>query len=109
MHWREIEPAREDLDQLLPVVGDAPARAAERERGTDDHGEADLAAKLDAVLDVVDEHRLRRVEADLCHCIFEEQAVFRLFDRLKLRADEFDVVLLEYATIGKFDGEVESG
>ncbi len=53
VHRREIEPACQQLQQLFAVVGDAAARAAERERWTQNHRKADLAAEIDAVLKVV--------------------------------------------------------
>src|SRR5690606_38675829 len=37
---RGVEPATDDVLELLAVVGDAAAGAAERERGTDDGGQA---------------------------------------------------------------------
>ena len=40
VHGREVEPARHDLLELLDVVGDAAAGAAEREGGPDDRGQA---------------------------------------------------------------------
>src|ERR1700675_2745235 len=39
---RGIEPALNDLEKLLAVIGDAAAGAAEGERGTDDGGEPDI-------------------------------------------------------------------
>ena len=48
---RQLEPALADLDELLAVVGDAAAGAAERERGPDDRREADLRLHLERLLD----------------------------------------------------------
>ena len=107
MNRREIESAGEQFQQLFAVVGDAAAGSAERERRTQDDREADLAAEVEAVFQIVDQRRLRDVEADGGHRIFEEQAVFGLLDRAQLRADELHVVLLEHAAVGEFDREVQ--
>ena len=104
---REIEAAREKLKQLFAVVGDAAARAAERERRSQDHREPDFAAEVDAVLQIVHQRRFGHVEADGGHRVFEQQAVFGLLDGAKLRADELHVVLLQHAAIGKFDSQVQ--
>ena len=104
---RKIEAAGEDLHQLFAVVGDAAARAAEREAGADEDREADLAGEVEAVAQVVDQRGLRNFEADADHRVFEEQAVFGLLDGFKLGADELDVVAIENAGVGQIDGEVE--
>jgi len=106
---REIESAGEQFQQFVAVVGDAAAGAPKRERWPQDHREADLAAEVDAVFQIVDQRRFRHVEADGGHRVFEEQAVFGLLDRSKLRADELHVVLFKHAAIGQFNCEVQSG
>ena len=107
MHGREIEAAGEHFHQLFAVVGDAAAGAAERKRGTNDDREPDLAGELDAIFQVVDERRLRHIQPDALHRVFEKQTVFRLLDGADLRAYQSDVVLIEHAAVGQFDGEVE--
>ncbi len=59
--------------------------------------------------DRVDELRLRRLEADLAHRIFEEQAVFGLLDGVDLGADQLDAVLIQDAGFGEFDREIQPG
>ena len=56
-----------------------------------------------------DELRLRRLEADLAHRVFEEQAVFGLLDGVDLGADQFHAVLIEHAVLGQFHGEIQAG
>ena len=109
VHRREIEAARQNLHQLFAVVGDAAAGAAQREAGAQDDREADLAGELQAVFQIVDQRRLRNVEADLLHRVFEEQTVFGFLDGLDLRADQLHVVLLEHAAVGEFDGQIQRG
>ena len=107
MHRRQIETAGEHFHQFFAVVGDAAARAAQSERWANDDREADLAGKLDAVFKVADERRLRHVEPDALHRIFEKQTVFGLFDGADLRANEMHVVLFKHAAVGEFDGKIE--
>ena len=95
VYRREVDAALEDFLQLFLVVGDAAARAAEREAGAQDAGVADAFGELEPALDRVDELRLRRLEADLAHRVLEEQAVFRLLDGVDLGADQLDSVLFE--------------
>ncbi len=106
---REIEAARENFHQLLAVVGDAAARAAEREAGTDEHRETELAGVVEAVAKIVDERGTRDFEADANHRVLEEQTVFGLLDGFELGADQLDVVAVENAGVGQIDGEVEGG
>ncbi len=107
VHRREVEAAGENLHQLFAVVGDAAAGAAEGEAGTDEHRKAELAGKVEAVAQIVDQRGLRDFEADANHRVFEEQAVFGLLDGFELGADEFDVVAVEDAGVGQIDGEIE--
>ena len=62
---REVEAASEEFEQFVAVVGDAAAGAAERERGTEDDRESDLAGEIDPVFQIVDQGGLGHVEADL--------------------------------------------
>ncbi len=87
-HGREIEAAAENLQHFFAVIGDAAARAAQRERWPDDHRETDLAGELDAIFRVVDQRRLGHVEPDALHRVFEEEAVFGLLDGGNVRADQ---------------------
>ena len=65
--------------------------------------------ECEAAFDVVDQLRLRRVEADLPHGVFEQQPVFGLLDRIDFRADQFDAVLVEHAGFGQLDRKVQAG
>ena len=109
VHGREIESAGEDFEHLFAVIRDTAARAAQREARAHNHGEADLAREFQAILQIVHQQRLRHVEADLLHGVFEEEAVFGFLDGLDAGADQLDVVLFQNAAVGKFDGEVERG
>ncbi len=86
-----------------------PPVPPERERRTQDDREADLAAEVESVFKIVDQRRLRHIETDRGHRIFEQQPIFGLLDGAELRADELHVVLLEHAAVGEFDREVQRG
>ena len=52
---------------------------------------------------------MRRLQADLAHRVFEEQAVFGLLDGVDLGADQLDAVFFEHAGFGQFDREIQAG
>ena len=106
---RKIDAAFENLFEFFAIVSNAAAGAAHGEAGAQDDGIADAFGKFQAVVEIVDELRLRHVEADFLHRIFEEETVFGFFDGFDFGADEFDFVFIEHACFGKFDGEVQSG
>ncbi len=55
MYRRKVETTGEHFHQFFAVVGNSSARAAERERGTNDDRKTDLAGELDAVFKVANE------------------------------------------------------
>ena len=56
---------------------------------------------------VADNFASRRVETDVRHRLFEEQAVLGHLDGLGFRADHLDVVFVENSGFGKFDRNVQ--
>ena len=91
-------PRVDDFLELLAVVGDAAAGAAEREGGADDEREgADLLGHLARLLHRVGDAGARQVEPDLEHGLLEQQAVLALVDGLGVGADHPDAVLLQHA------------
>ena len=109
VHRREIEAAAENLQQLFPVIGDAAAGAAERERWTNHHRKTDLAGEVETVFEVIDQRRFGHIETDFGHGVFEEQPVFRHLDGPELRANQFDVVFLQHAGIGQLYCQIKRG
>src|SRR5690606_38415814 len=89
------------------VVGDAPARAAHRERGPEDDGEAELFDDAVGFVERARDAGLGALEADAIHRRLEELALLGLTDRVDLRADELDAVLLERAPAIELEGEVQ--
>ena len=106
---RGIEAARHDVFELLAVVGDAAAAAAEGERRADHHRVADLAGDRQRLLEAAGDLRLRRIEADLAHGVAEQLAVLGHVDRRARGGDQLDVVLLEHPLAHQVERGVERG
>ena len=87
---RKVEPAPADLDELVAVVGDAPAAAAEGERRPDDAREPDPALHLQRFLEAVRDGRARRGEPDAIHGLDEPLPVLGLVDGILAGADQLD-------------------
>src|SRR5215472_15881878 len=108
MNRREIESTGEQFEQLFAIVSNAASGATQREGGTEDNWESDFAAEIETVFQVIDQRRLRYVEANLGHRIFEEQPVFAFLDRVQLCTDKLRAVFFEDAVISKSNSEVKS-
>jgi hypothetical protein len=104
---RRLEPPADRLLELLRVVGDRAARAAERERGPDDRRVADLADDPARLVEGPRVPRARERQADALHRFLEELAVLGLLDRGELGADQLDPEALERAVLREGHGEVQ--
>ena len=104
---RGVEPALDDLDELLAVVGDAAAGAAERERRTDDGRQPHMLERRQRLRHGVREHRARRFEPYSVHRLAEELAVLGLGDRFRLGTDHLDAELGERAQPVELERRVE--
>jgi hypothetical protein len=107
MHRAELEAALREVAELLDVVGDPAAHAAERKRRTDDQREPERPRKIDRFRRRPREAALRHVEADLAHRVLEQETILGDLDRFDRCADQLDVVLVERAGGRKIHGEVE--
>ena len=94
---REHEPVVGDEAELLLVVRDAAARAAQRERGTHDDGIAELFCDLNAFVDRIGDVGRNDGLMDLFHRLFEEFAILRPVDGIELGADELDAPFIQKA------------
>ena len=106
---REHEAVVGDEAELLLVVRDAAARAAQRERGTHDDGIAEFFCDRDAFV-----HRIGDVGRDdglmdLFHRLLEEFAVLRPIDRIELGADELDAPFIEETRLCKLAAHRKAG
>src|SRR6266550_6855599 len=80
MNRREIEAARENIEQFFAIIRNAPARAAEGEARTYDYREADLASDFQPVFQIVHQGRFGDIKPDALHRIFEVEPVFGLLN-----------------------------
>ena len=108
-HRRGVEAALDDLLELLDVVGDAAARAAERERGADDQRQADVVEDLARVVHRVHDAAARDLQADLDHQVLEDLPVLAAEDGVAVGADHLHAVLLEDALVEAGHAGVQAG
>jgi hypothetical protein len=99
----------DDLLELLRVVGDAAARAAEREGGPDDRRQADGLQCFQRRFIGIDQARGRGLEADLVHRLAEELAVLGLLDDVGVGADQLHAKALQGAVALQRQTGVERG
>src|SRR5204863_224473 len=104
---RRLEPPADRLVELVRIVGDRAARAAERERGPDDRREADPADDRARLVEGPRVARARQGQADALHRFLEELAVLGFLDRGELGADQLDAEALERAVLAERDREVQ--
>ncbi len=88
---------RGDVDELLAVVGDAAAGAAQGEAGADDHREVQQARDLHRRLETVGDEAGRHGHVDAFHRLLEQLAVLGELDRLEARAQQAHAVFLRDA------------
>ena len=110
VHRAGIEAAQADGAEFLGVVSDAAAAAAQGEGGANDAGvAADLLAHNLSFLEGGGNTGGTDGHADALHRLLEQVAVFGLFDRLQVGADQLNAVLLERAVFGEGHRQVEGG
>ena len=103
-----VETDARDLAKLVHIVNKAAACAAKCERRAYDQREADLRRKSASVLDCGDDFGRDYRLADRLHGVLEDLTVFRLVDRLRIRAQQRDAVGFQEACLGKLHGEGET-
>ena len=106
---RGVEAGLADALEVLAVVGDAAAGAAEGEGGADDRGQADVLDGGQRLVDGVGDGGLGVLEADAVHRLAEELAVLGHLDGLALGADQLDAELGEHAHVVERQRGVEAG
>ena len=94
--------------EFFLVVRHAAARAAERERGTDDDGIADLIRDRKTFFNCVRDIRGNAGLADLLHGLFEQFPVLGAVDRVHFRSDEFDAPLVQKAFLRQLTADGQS-
>ena len=109
VHRRQLQRPLDHFLELGAVVGDAAARAAQRERRPDDGRIAELLHGIQRPGDRRHGVTRRRREADSLHGRAELRAIFGHANGPRVRADQLDTVLLEGAVIRERHGDVERG
>ena len=95
--------------ELLAVVGDAPAAAAEREGGPDHGRETDFRLHRERLFHAVRDARTRRLQSDIGHGAPEQFTIFRHVDGALRGADHLDVEFLEHPLAHQIERGVERG
>jgi len=108
MYGRKEQGVAHHLAQLLLVVGEAAARAAQRIGGTQHDGIADLGGDLDGLLDRHGDLRLDHRLAQRFAQLLEKLAVLGTFDRLERGAQNLDLTLFQNALLGELHREVQT-
>ena len=106
---RGIEPAGDDLDKLVAVIGDPAAGAAHGEAGADDRGQAGAFQHRQRLVHACARCRPRRFQPDLGHRLAEFQPVLGLVDRLGIGADHLDTVFRQRAIVAQRQRGVQRG
>ena len=104
-----FQPLAHDPLELGLVVGDAPARPAEREAGADDCGQARAFEHRKRLVERGRHPAARAFEADLVHRLTEPLAVLRLVDRIGMGADHLDAMFGQHTHPLKVERAIERG
>ena len=108
MHGRNGECVAHQLAQLGFVVGEAAARAAQREGRTQHHRITDPVSHLGRLFDRHGDLRLDDRLAQRFAQLLEQLAVLGTLDRLERGAQNLDLALLENPLLGQLHGEVQA-
>ena len=106
---RSIQPAADDVHELVAIIGDTAAGAAHGEAGADDRRKAGELQRFHRLFHGVGDARAGRFQADLVHGVAELDPVLRLVDRLGVGADHLDTVLLQRAVVEQRQRRVQRG
>ena len=102
-----LEPVRERLLELVRRPCDPSAGPPHGERGAYDDRKTDRRCERDPLIHGPDEPAARRLQPRLVHRRLEELPVLGLPDRVQLRSDQLDAVLLKNSVFRKGHGRVE--
>ena len=105
---RKLQTLRHNLAQLLLVVGDAAARAAEREARAKHAGVAHLAGKFDSVFNRIRIAAARAFQTNFFHGLGEQLAVFAALNSRQIAANHFDAISIEHARFRQLNGRIQA-
>ena len=103
------DPGADEILELLPIVGGAPARPAEGEGGTDDGGKAGVLDEFERLIQGAREAAGRQLESDALHRLGELLPVLGELDRAHVGPDQLHAVFVENAPLREFERDVERG
>ena len=106
---RGIEPAGDDLDKFVAVIGDAAAGAAHSEGRPDDGGKPGPLQHSQRLRQRMGNARPRRFQPDLGHRFPEFHPVLGLVDRLGIGADHLHAIFRQRAIVEQRQRGVERG
>ena len=109
VHGRGGQAAAGEPVEVLGGARHAGAEPAHRERRPDDDRQAELGHRGADFVHGVTHPAARGLPAGLGHDVLEQLPVLAAADRLDVRADQLDVVLVEHAGLVQRDGGVERG
>ena len=96
-------------NELCAVVREAAAETAHGEARANNERVAEVFCKFNRLVDRVGDVAARDIGSGIEHELLEDLAIFALVDRLEVRADQLDVVLLENPVLVQIDRGVERG
>ena len=108
MHRRKNQGVAHQLFQLLAVVGEPAARAAQREGWTQHHRIADLFGGGNAFLHIVGNMRRQHRFTERLAQFLEQFAILGLLDTFERGAQNLDLTLLQYALLGQLHGQIQT-
>jgi hypothetical protein len=95
-HRRGVETGAAHRLEIVAVVGDAAAGAAQGKGRADDRGQADLFQRGPGVIHVAGDRGARVFQPDPRHRLAEQRPILGLFDRLAVGADHLHPVFGEH-------------
>ena len=95
--------------KLFRVVGDAAARAAQREARANDGGKAQGLLHFPSFFHAVGNTGARRTQTNFGHGVFELQTVFGFVDGFRRGANQLDLVFFEHAVVPQIQCAVQCG
>ena len=104
-----VQAVADHAHELLAGVREAGSETAHREARADHERVAEVLRERDGLVDGVGDVAAGDVGSGIQHQLLEDLAVLALVDRLEVRADELDAVLLEHAVLVQLDRGVERG
>ena len=106
---RGDQAAADDMLELLAVIRDAAAGAAEREGRADDRGQPGAFEHRKRLVERVRDAAARAFQPDLVHRVAELLPVLGLVDRLGIGADHLDAIFFKRAVLRERQRGVERG